>query len=217
MQSSRKKLIIVILAALALAAGAFGAYHFFRGRSLMLNDAVVEPGKLIRSAQPLPGDLADLQAQFGIATILSLSGKEPYDVSLWVRQHNVRVIILTMRADDPPTPDQAALFFDLMRGDTITSTAYGEAVYRVIGSDPNTPTRFPFPVLIHCQGGADRTGVMVALYRLAFQHWTLDQAKTEMQHHRHIPAAHPDQFKFLESVAPTLTPFTYSKTHPPTP
>lgn len=36
------------------------------------------------------------------------------------------------------------------------------------------------PFLIHCQHGADRTGVMSAMYRIVVQGWTKDQAIKEM-------------------------------------
>ena len=36
------------------------------------------------------------------------------------------------------------------------------------------------PVLVHCQHGADRTGTMVALYRVAIQQWTQEEAVREM-------------------------------------
>ncbi len=36
------------------------------------------------------------------------------------------------------------------------------------------------PVLVHCQHGADRTGVMVALYRIAVQNWSKEEAAREM-------------------------------------
>ena len=36
------------------------------------------------------------------------------------------------------------------------------------------------PFLIHCQHGADRTGVMSAMYRIVVQHWTKDDAIKEM-------------------------------------
>lgn len=36
------------------------------------------------------------------------------------------------------------------------------------------------PVFVHCQYGADRTGTMCALYRIAVQGWTKDQAIEEM-------------------------------------
>ena len=36
------------------------------------------------------------------------------------------------------------------------------------------------PVLVHCQHGADRTGVMCAVYRVAVQGWTKEEAIREM-------------------------------------
>ena len=36
------------------------------------------------------------------------------------------------------------------------------------------------PVLVHCQHGADRTGIMCALYRVAVQGWSKDEALREM-------------------------------------
>jgi len=36
------------------------------------------------------------------------------------------------------------------------------------------------PVLVHCQHGADRTGTMVALYRVAVQGWSKEEALREM-------------------------------------
>ncbi len=36
------------------------------------------------------------------------------------------------------------------------------------------------PMFVHCQRGADRTGLMCAIYRIAFQGWTKEQAIAEM-------------------------------------
>jgi len=36
------------------------------------------------------------------------------------------------------------------------------------------------PVFVHCQHGADRTGVMIAIYRVAIQGWSKDEAIAEM-------------------------------------
>ena len=36
------------------------------------------------------------------------------------------------------------------------------------------------PVLVHCLHGADRTGTMCAVYRIAVQGWTKDEAIREM-------------------------------------
>ena len=37
------------------------------------------------------------------------------------------------------------------------------------------------PVLLHCQHGADRTGLVSAMYRMVFQGWTREQALEELQ------------------------------------
>ncbi|MFH2044382.1 MAG: dual specificity protein phosphatase family protein [Pseudomonadota bacterium] len=44
-----------------------------------------------------------------------------------------------------------------------------------IATDPNYT-----PVLVHCLHGADRTGTMSALYRIAIQGWPKDEAISEM-------------------------------------
>jgi protein tyrosine phosphatase (PTP) superfamily phosphohydrolase (DUF442 family) len=49
-----------------------------------------------------------------------------------------------------------------------------EAFLRVVAD----PARHP--VFVHCQHGADRTGMMVAIYRVAVQGWTPDEAAAEM-------------------------------------
>jgi len=37
------------------------------------------------------------------------------------------------------------------------------------------------PVIVHCQHGSDRTGTMCAIYRIAVQGWTKEQAIREMK------------------------------------
>ena len=38
------------------------------------------------------------------------------------------------------------------------------------------------PVLLHCQHGADRTGLVSAMYRIVFQNWDREQAIDELEH-----------------------------------
>ncbi len=45
---------------------------------------------------------------------------------------------------------------------------------RIVGASSQAP------MFVHCKRGADRTGLMCAMYRVAFQGWTKDQAIAEM-------------------------------------
>ncbi|RYZ83219.1 MAG: hypothetical protein EOO68_33290 [Moraxellaceae bacterium] len=36
-------------------------------------------------------------------------------------------------------------------------------------------------VLVHCQHGSDRTGLVIAMYRIIYQHWPIEHAKQEMK------------------------------------
>jgi protein tyrosine phosphatase (PTP) superfamily phosphohydrolase (DUF442 family) len=40
----------------------------------------------------------------------------------------------------------------------------------------------PKPVLVHCWHGSDRTGVVIAMYRMAIQGWSRDDAIDEFKH-----------------------------------
>jgi protein tyrosine phosphatase (PTP) superfamily phosphohydrolase (DUF442 family) len=43
------------------------------------------------------------------------------------------------------------------------------------------------PVFVHCQAGADRTGMMVAVYRMTQQGWTSKEALAELPHFHFHP------------------------------
>lgn len=36
-------------------------------------------------------------------------------------------------------------------------------------------------VLVHCYHGADRTGIVIAMYRIIYQNWSIEEARKEMQ------------------------------------
>jgi protein tyrosine phosphatase (PTP) superfamily phosphohydrolase (DUF442 family) len=40
----------------------------------------------------------------------------------------------------------------------------------------------PKPIVVHCKHGADRTGAVIAMYRIIFQNWTKEKAIAELKY-----------------------------------
>jgi tyrosine-protein phosphatase SIW14 len=111
---------------------------------------------LFRGAQPTAAGLTQLK-QLGITTIVNLRGG--LDVVLERKRAEAlgfRFIDIPVSGWAPPSDEQVAQFLSLVR-DT-----QGEKVF------------------VHCRYGGDRTGVMIAAYRIAENHWSVKQAIEEM-------------------------------------
>lgn len=195
--------VIGALVMMALAGGYVGVMNSL-DRAPLLNAEVVEPGWLIRSAQPGVGDLARLKEEEGLGTIICLRGKEERKVAEWAAANGVKVISLQLWSKLPPREEQVGIFFDIMRGATVELSRYQDVILETVNVD-RPALRFPLPVLLHCESGADRTGVMVALYRIAFQGFTVEHAKREMTLHFHLSFRRPALFQYLTDVAPRLS------------
>ena len=123
----------------------------------VLNDnfRVVDRGKFYRSGQMSPRELRETVSAYGIRTIVNLRGMS---VDPWhsqevkaVSELGVRYVEIALSATSLPPPERAA---DLVR-------AFREG---------------PYPMLIHCKGGADRTGLACAIYEMVVAHHSLDEA-----------------------------------------
>ncbi|HEY4817256.1 MAG TPA: dual specificity protein phosphatase family protein [Candidatus Acidoferrum sp.] len=112
---------------------------------------------LFRGAQPSAQGLAELK-KLGITTIVNLRGNSGPVASerREVESLGMRFIDIPVLGWSAPTNAQVAQFLKLFR------------------DDPQQK------VFVHCYYGEDRSGVMVAAYRIAQQNWTADQAVAEM-------------------------------------
>lgn len=112
---------------------------------------------LYRGAQPSAQGLAALK-NLGVTTIVDLRG-EASEVQ-WERTKaeslGLRFVSMPLSGWAPPTDRQVAQFLQLFH---------------------DAPQEKFF---VHCRYGADRTGVLVAAYRISQQSWTVDQAISEM-------------------------------------
>ena len=112
---------------------------------------------LLRGAQPSAEGLAELK-KLGVTTIVDLRGNG--GPVAWERAQaealGMRFVNIPVLGWSPPGNAQVAEFLKLFQQD---------------------PTQ---KIFVHCYYGEDRTGVMVAAYRIAQQNWTADQAVSEM-------------------------------------
>ena len=107
---------------------------------------------LYRSEQPTPLGFQNLE-KLGIRTVINLRAFSNDDDEVrGTALRTERVKILTWNVDD-------AQVIEVMR--MLRDTGNG-------------------PFLIHCKHGADRTGLMSAMYRVLEQGWTVDDALAEL-------------------------------------
>jgi protein tyrosine phosphatase (PTP) superfamily phosphohydrolase (DUF442 family) len=140
-----KRSLKVASVSIGLTAASLGAYCgvvVYEG-----NFHAVEPGVLYRSAQPDRADLAAAAQQHGIKSVLNLRGGHPGEQ--WYDEEAAGSRELGLVHYDYPisakrfvTRQQVAEILDIVR-------------------------RAPKPLLVHCKSGADRAGLVSALFRYA--------------------------------------------------
>ena len=116
----------------------------------------VAPG-IWRSSQPTtPADFATL-AQMGIKLIVDLQWDDPQytEEKSWADANHLIDLHYPMGGD---YPDEQKV---------------GEILALMKDAAKN-------PILIHCQAGQDRTGLVVALYRVHVMGWSTEKARDEM-------------------------------------
>jgi protein tyrosine/serine phosphatase len=127
------------------AAGLYAGFLVING-----NFHSVLAGQLYRSAQPSAEQIAAWHERYGIATIINLRGPHPNEDWYRLERSAAREFGITM-VDYPLTGKR-----------DLTSAQIEELL--AILSDVRPP------VLIHCRNGADRSGLVSALYVAAVAH-----------------------------------------------
>jgi tyrosine-protein phosphatase SIW14 len=136
------------------------------------NAAEVTPN-LYRGAQPDPSGYAQLK-NLGIEVIVDFREEksEIKDEQAHVEAAGMRFISIPWSPLNNPSRAQIISFFGVLR---------------------DNPQK---KIFVHCEAGSDRTGVMIALYRIELDHWTTEQALAEMKLFRfhNVLYAHLAQF-----------------------
>jgi hypothetical protein len=152
-------------------------YLFKDNRGLLDRTAGLE---IHRSSQPSPNDVVRMQTRHQVKTVLSLNGDLDEDATYW---EDV--------ANDPSAPPvrrrvnlgrfvaERGLNHEIfsMSASRVPSDAELVGIFRVLLDDSKKP------ILMHCRGGSDRTGIISALYEIEFLGVSKADAKTKLRRH----------------------------------
>jgi protein tyrosine/serine phosphatase len=140
------------------------------------NFGEVTAGAIYRGAQPSDQGLRDL-VEFGVKTVIDLRGD-----SSAIREKGI-VEALHMQFIHVP-----------MNGLTAPTNAQIAQLMRILETAPQ-------PVFIHCQHGEDRSGTVVACWRISHDHWPNDKALKEAKAY-HINPVQIGMKRFIASYSP---------------
>jgi len=134
----------------------WGDHGFLRARFRNLHQISPE---MWRANQPSPEQIARYAAELGLKTILNLRGTSDKGYYLLEREacerHGIALVDFQVFSRDSPTRETVLGARDLFK-----SIAY--------------------PALMHCKSGADRAGVMAALYMHFRQGQPIEEAKKQL-------------------------------------
>ena len=164
---------------MALAAAIIGGlfwYHKWPARHFRM----VDEGILYRGGQPSALGLEYIVWKYHIKTVVQLSDRartagERADELAVCKKYGVRLLEVPILETD---------------------AAPGMKRFLEVASDPAN-----YPIYAHCDGGANRTGFVVAAYRMAFEGWTYERAVAEGRELNLDPSAEPWYDKVLRDLA----------------
>jgi protein tyrosine/serine phosphatase len=148
---------------------------------------------LYRGGQPSERGLEELK-KLGVNTIIDLRGEWPWEVSTERRRaQSLGMHFVNMPGNgwSAPSDQQVAEFFEMVR---------------------ERPRK---RIFVHCWLGGDRSGVFIAVYRIAFEGWTPEAAIREMREYHFQGFWHPNMKAYIRNFperlarSPSLAPFRH--------
>lgn len=131
-----------------------------------MNFAVVEAGAKYRGGRPSPLEIASLRRDLQVKTMIRLCRGDATTERAAARLANVTLIEVPLNPKLVGTADPG-------------TRAAVERAFRAFADPRNAP------VYLYCDHGRDRTGFVVALYRMRAQRWPLAKIQEELARHGH--------------------------------
>lgn len=131
--------------------------------------------KLYRGGQPSAEGFRTLQKMGVTIDVNFRDGVAPVEEHE-VEALGIKYVAIPWRASDAPSTAQVVQFLDLVR------------------DNPQAT------IFVHCKRGADRTGTMVAAYRIAVEHDSTTDAVSEMHHYHYAHFWLPQLERYVDSL-----------------
>ncbi len=186
-QSVAALVMVMGLGITALAGGAAGVVGAANSmgpidvRGVSISNFGVVDGHIYRGAKPGKSGYGEL-ASIGVTTVIDLRGEAKDGDRRQAEAAGLRYVSIPMKDHGTPTDAEAAAFLQAI------DAAASDKVY------------------VHCAGGRHRTGSMIAVYRMARDGWTLDQAYDEMlKYDFYTSNGHEGYKTYVEDYARRIT------------
>lgn len=162
-----KKRIIRILLSVLLIAALLGAKSYFYDYKIKHNFKVISEGKVYKSGVIPPDDIADFVKEHNIKSIIDLRFPGTGD------DVNNPEIPVELVAEKQAAAKIKGLNYFNIGSDQVPKPENLEAFFKVMDNPAN------YPVLIHCFHGVGRAEMYSAIYRIEYENWDKDEARTE--------------------------------------
>ncbi|MEO5859195.1 MAG: tyrosine-protein phosphatase [Pyrinomonadaceae bacterium] len=113
---------------------------------------------LYRGGQPQTAGIADLK-RLGIATVISLRSSDEHSLKERARFESVGIRFISLPLNNWKRPEVEEI----------------DAIIAQIATVANQP------VFVHCKRGGDRTGTVIAVYRMVHDRWDAKRARDEAE------------------------------------
>jgi protein tyrosine phosphatase (PTP) superfamily phosphohydrolase (DUF442 family) len=179
--TKRKWLVVVCLAA-TVAAGIYLWTNVFQYYLFPKRFGVVEQGLIYRSGQLSAPLVKKVLAKYNIKTIVILTGEKPDQADQQAEKQAADEINIKI------------LRFPLNGNGTGDVNEYTRAIVAIANAQ-----KYKQPILVHCASGAQRTGGVIAMYRLLVQKQDPDWVEDELEYYGCAIDDKPTLYAFLNN------------------